>query len=74
MRQALESAIRALRAENPLLRATVVVPNRLLGTWLSRSLFGETGHMAIDFELAHELAWRVAAPGLLQAQRPGRTD
>jgi len=65
----LEHAIRALRADNPFLRVSVVVPNRLLGVWLSRSIFADTGHMAIDFELAHELAWRVAAPRLLREGR-----
>jgi ATP-dependent helicase/nuclease subunit B len=68
-RQALERAIRTLRAKDPLLPIAVVVPNRLLGVWLSRSIFTDTGHMAIDFLLAHALAWRVAAPGLLAEGR-----
>ena len=67
---ALERVIRDLRADEPLLPVVVVVPNHLLGVWLNQRLFAETGHMAIDFTLAHELAWRVAAPGLL---REGRT-
>ena len=67
---ALESAIRTLRASNALLPVKVVVPNHLLGVWLSRSIFRDTGHMAIEFVLAHELAWKVAAPSLL---REGRT-
>jgi ATP-dependent helicase/nuclease subunit B len=63
----LERAIRDLRADEPLLPVVVVVPNRLLGTWLNQHLFADTGHMALDFMLAHELAWRLAAPGLLRA-------
>ena len=47
----------------------VIVPNHLLGVWLSRSIFAETGHMAIDFMLAHELAWRVAMADLLREGR-----
>ncbi len=70
LRPALEDAIRALRAGNPLLPVKVVVPNHLLGVWLSRSIFKDTGHMAIEFVLAHELAWKIAAPTLL---RDGRT-
>ena len=70
LRPALEDAIRTLRAGDPLLPVKVVVPNHLLGVWLSRSIFKDTGHMAIDFVLAHELAWEVAAPSLL---REGRT-
>src|SRR5260370_8938034 len=65
LRGSLERAIRALRAANQFLPVTVIVPNHLLGVWLSRSIFPATGHMAIDFALAHETAWRVAAPPLL---------
>ena len=65
LRPAVERAVRTLRADDPLRPVVVVVPNRLLGVWLSRSIFADTGHMAIDFLLAHELAWRVAAPSLL---------
>ena len=65
----LERSIRDLRADDPLLPVAVVVPNHLLGVWLSQRLFADTGHMAIDFVLAHELAWRVAAPGLLREGR-----
>jgi ATP-dependent helicase/nuclease subunit B len=65
LRSALEHVIRGLRSGNLLLRVAVVVPNRLLGTWLSRSIFADTGHMAIDFELSDELAARVAQPRLL---------
>ncbi len=67
--RALERVIRALRAENPFLPVTVIVPNHLLGLWLSRSIFSDTGHMAIEFALAHETAWRVATPGLLSQGR-----
>jgi len=68
-RPPLEDAIRSLRASNPFLPVTVVVPNRLLGVWLSRSIFRDTGHMAIEFVLAHELAWKVAATSLLREGR-----
>jgi hypothetical protein len=60
-RIALEQAIRAVRADDPFLPVAVVVPDHLLGVWLSQSIFSDTGHMAIDFMLAHELAWRVVA-------------
>lgn len=70
LRPALEATIRELRAKNPFLPVAVIVPNRLLGVWLSRSIFRDTGHMAIEFALAHELAWKIAAPSLL---REGRT-
>ncbi len=66
---ALERVIRELRADEPLLPVVVVVPSRLLGVWLNQRLFADTGHMAIDFTLAHELAWRVAAPALLREGR-----
>ena len=69
---ALERAIVSARAGEPLRPVAVVVPDHLLGVWLSRSIFAETGHMAVDFLLAHELAWRVALPGLL-AQGRART-
>jgi len=65
LRSPLEHAVRTLRAANPFLPVAVVVPNHLLGVWLSRSIFRDTGHMAIEFVLAHELAWKVAAPSLL---------
>ena len=65
----LERAIRELRASDPLRPVAVVVPNHLLGVWLSRSIFKDTGHMAIEFVLAHELAWKVAAPSLLREGR-----
>src|SRR5687767_7820384 len=66
---ALERAIRDLRRDDPLRAVAVVVPNHLLGVWLNRTIFADTGHMAIDFMLAHELAWRVAMPGLLREGR-----
>ncbi len=69
LRLKLEDAIRGLRTDNPFRPVAVLVPNHLLGVWLSRSIFTETGHMAIEFMLAHELAWRVAAPGLLSDGR-----
>jgi RecB family exonuclease len=69
LRLALEHAIRTLRAGNPFLQIAVVVPNHLLGVWLSRSIFKDTGHMAIEFVLAHELAWKLAAPSLLREGR-----
>jgi len=69
LRSPLEDAVRTLRAANPFLPVAVVVPNHLLGVWLSRSIFRDTGHMAIEFVLAHELAWKVAAPSLLREGR-----
>jgi RecB family exonuclease len=65
----LEEAIRSVRGDDALRRVAVIVPNHLLGAWLFRSIFRETGHMAIDFVLAHELAWRVAASSLLAEGR-----
>lgn len=69
LRPALENAIGSVRDGDAVRPVAVVVPNHLLGVWLSRSIFAETGHMAIDFMLAHELAWRVAMPGLLAEGR-----
>jgi RecB family exonuclease len=69
LRPALEDAVRTLRSENPFLPVAVVVPQHLLGVWLGRSIFRDTGHMAIEFVLPHELAWTVAAPGLLREGR-----
>ena len=37
-RPPLEQAIRALRADNPLLSVTAVAPNHFLGVWHSRSI------------------------------------
>jgi hypothetical protein len=54
LRPALEDAIRTLRAENPLLPVAVVVPQHLFGVRLGRSIFRDTGHMAIEFVLPHE--------------------
>jgi hypothetical protein len=68
-RPALEDAIRTLRAEKAFLPVAVVVPQHLFGVWLGRSIFRDTGHMAIEFVLPHELAWKVAAPGLLREGR-----
>jgi ATP-dependent helicase/nuclease subunit B len=65
----LERVIGELRVGDPLLPVVVVVSNRMLGAWLTQRLFTETGHMAVDFLLAHELAWRVSAPGLLREGR-----
>ena len=60
--QAVEEAVIRLRGGDATLPIHVIVPNHLLGVWLSRSIFAETGHFAIDFVLPHELAWRIAAP------------
>jgi ATP-dependent helicase/nuclease subunit B len=65
----LESAIRALRATNPLLPVQVVVPSHLLGAWLTPRLFADTGHLGIDFLLLPELAWKGAASRLLAEGR-----
>ena len=68
---AVEAAVGTVRAASPFLPVTVVVPSRLLGLWLGPRLFAGTGHIAIDFALLPEVAWRVAAPRLaLQGQRP----
>lgn len=64
-----EAAVARLRADDPLLPVTVVVPSPLLGTWLSREVFAERGHFGIDWVVAAELAWRLAMPGLLAEGR-----
>ncbi len=68
---AFEAAVVRLRGGDATLPIHVLVPNHLLGVWLARSIFAETGHFAIDFLLPHELAWRLAAPRLLpEGQAP----
>lgn len=73
----LEQAIGDLRGGDALAPVAVVVPNPLLGVWLSRTIFAATGHAGIDFVMAHELAWRVAMPRLLaegRARTPENVD
>ena len=53
---ALERAIRDVREGDPLRPVAVVVPNPLQGLWLSRRIFPDTGHVAIDFLLPRDLA------------------
>lgn len=65
----IEDAVRRVRAGNPLLPVAVVVPSHLLGHWLNPRLFADTGHLAIDFVLLPELAWRAAEPKLLPQGR-----
>lgn len=65
LRSRLEATIRTLRAGDRLLPVHVVVPSHLLGAWLAPRLFADTGHLAIDFLLLPELAWKVAAPRVL---------
>jgi hypothetical protein len=64
-----EAAVRAVRGGEALRPVTVVVPSHLLGAWLAPRLFADAGHLAIDFALLPELAWRVAAPRLLAEGR-----
>lgn len=60
-----ESAILAMRADDPFRPVHVLVPNHVLGTLFARSLFAGTGYLAIYCELPHEFAWRVAATDCL---------
>lgn len=39
----------------------------LLGTLLARSLFADTGYLAIHVELPHEFAWSIAAREIIGA-------
>ena len=66
---ALEGAIREVRGGDSLRPVAVLVPNPLQGLWLSRRVFADTGHIAIDFLLPRDLAWRIALPGLLAEGR-----
>lgn len=54
-----ESAILAMRADDPFRPVHVLVPNHVLGTLLSRALFAETGYLGIYIDLPHEFAWRM---------------
>jgi ATP-dependent helicase/nuclease subunit B len=66
-----ERSVQAVREESPFLPVTVVVPSRLLGLWLGPRIFAHSGHIAIDFLLLQEVAWRVASPSLLaHGRRP----
>jgi ATP-dependent helicase/nuclease subunit B len=68
---AVETAVRTLRAGDPFLPVSVVVPSRLLGSWLAPRLFAGSGHIAVAFVSLQEVAWRVAAPRLLlQGRKP----
>ena len=53
----IEAAIRKFRATDPFLPIHVIVPNHVLGTLLGRSLFADTGYLAIQVQLPHEVAW-----------------
>ena len=57
----IEAAVRTCRAADPFLPIHVLVPNHVVGTLLARSLFADTGYLAIHVELPHEFAWSVAA-------------
>ena len=57
----IEAAIRTFRAADPFLPIHVIVSNHVLGTLLGRSLFADTGYLAIEVQLPHEFAWSVAA-------------
>lgn len=69
LREAVEMAVLQVRAGDALRPVSVVVPSPLLGTWLSREVFAERGHVGIDFVAVHELAWRIAIPALLAGGR-----
>jgi len=56
-----EAAVRTFREADPVLPIHVLVPNHVLGTLLARSLFADTGYLAIHVELPHEFAWSIAA-------------
>ena len=67
----LEAGVAALRAKDPFLPIHVLVGTPLLGTWLSRTIFADTGHFAIYFERPEQLAWRLVEPAaLLEGLRP----
>jgi|SRR3990167_609533 len=63
----IEATIRTCRAANPFLPVHLIVPNHVLGTLLARSLFADTGYLAIHVELPHEFAWSIAARECLAA-------
>ena len=63
----IEAAIRTFRAADPFLPIHVIVPNHVLGTLLGRSLFADTGYLAIEVQLPHEFAWSVTAQESLHA-------
>jgi ATP-dependent helicase/nuclease subunit B len=57
----IEAAVASLRVADPFRPVHVLVPNHVLGTLLSRSLFRDTGYLGIYCELPHEFAWRLAS-------------
>lgn len=61
----LEAAIVALREKDAFLPIHVLVPAPLLGLWLGRTIFAETGHVAVYFEKPEQLAWRLVEPAAL---------
>ena len=63
----IEAAIRTFRAADPFLPIHVIVSNHVLGTLLGRSLFADTGYLAIEVQLPHEFAWSIAARESLRA-------
>ena len=63
----IEAAIRTFRAADPFLPIHVIVSNHVLGTLLGRSLFADTGYLAIEVQLPHEFAWSVTARESLHA-------
>ena len=67
----IEAAIRTFRAADPFLPIHVIVSNHVLATLLGRSLFTDTGYLAIDVQLPHEFAWSVTAMTTSKA-RPER--
>jgi len=67
----LEAAIGHLRQHDPFRPVEVVVPTPLLGQWLNRRLFADTGHFAVRFSRPEDLAWRLLEPeALATGERP----
>lgn len=56
-----EAAIVALRTDDIFRPVHVLVPNHVLGAHLARSLFADTGYLAVHCALPHEFAWRLAS-------------
>lgn len=63
----IEATVLQFRAADPFLPVHLLVPNHVLGTLLARSLFADTGYLAIHVELPHEFAWSIAARECLSA-------
>ncbi|MGE0453999.1 MAG: PD-(D/E)XK nuclease family protein [Vicinamibacteria bacterium] len=67
----LEAAIRDLRRDDAFRPIEVIVPTPLLGQWLSRRIFADSGHFAVRLSRAEDLAWRILEPeALATGERP----